>query len=376
MTRFAVVFAAGVLASTPVPAAEPGAVGTDTSFSSWHLDQDLLALGQNQDRNYTMGLRFVWQNEAARHTLAGKLLRRAVGMAPRGRGAAGVALGNGAFTPDDLRRVDVIAGDRPYGSLMYWGASVVAPHADAPDTKAASAKLVVGLLGLPISDWGQGAIHTAWRSAAGTPDPYDPKGWDNQISDGGELTAMYQRSWLKRLPVSTPSFDAAQSFDAYAGYYTGASYALVGKWGRFDKNTTPFWEMIGDIDPQADANMLARLAAVPGGSDQAAVYKGEVSSTGVEPWYRIKEWYVSGGVRARWVGYNELLQGGFRHSRHTLSAGGIERWVGEASLGLNLTFPRGRRLMLTCTQRSPEHKLAERRSHRWCGVNFYRASRH
>ncbi|QNP40515.1 lipid A deacylase LpxR family protein [Lysobacter solisilvae (ex Woo and Kim 2020)] len=376
MNRFSVLVAAGLLAPAHAQAIEPAAVGADTSFSSWHLDQDLFALGHNQDRNYTMGVRFVWQNDAARHKLAGKLLLPLVdGIDPSGAGAYAVSFGNSAFTPDDLRRSDVIADDRPYGSLLYWGASVVASDADAPERQASAAKLVVGVLGLPISDWGQSGIHTAWRHFAGTPDPYDPKGWDNQISDGGEFTAMYQRSWLQRLPVSSRYFDAAQTVDAYAGYYTGASYAVVGKWGRFSKETTPFWEMIGDIDPQADANMLAQLQTVPARSDQGAVYLGTVASTGLDPWYRIKEWYFTGGVRARWVGYNELLQGGFRDSRHTLSAGEIERWVGEASVGFNLTFPLGRRLMLTCTERSPEHKLAERRSHRWCGINFYRASR-
>lgn len=328
-------------------------------FDSVHIDQDLFAPG-NEDRNYTMGLRFVWSGDDARHQTLNSfgLLHRIDGGLGFDYGidssiARAVAFGNSAFTPDDLRAVDPVRDDRPYASLLYAASSVVVKDSESA---ARGSKLVVGLLGLPISEWVQTKIHVANRWAARSDTPYDPQGWDNQISDGGELTAMYQRSWYRRIATASEHVDAAGSCDLSVGYYTGASCGVVGKWGRFAKSDD-FWSTIDDIAPQSDANQLARMQLA---SDD-------------DPW--VREWYLLAGIRARAVGYNQLLQGGLRHSEHELDGGEIERLVYEVSVGANLTFRSTRRLLLTCTRRSPEHRLGQRRSHQWCGINYFRPLR-
>ena len=324
-------------------------------LDSVHLDQDLWAPG-NEDRNYTMGVRFVWSDSDARHQTLNTF-----GLLHRIDGALGfdydldahavnraVAFGNSAFTPDELRSIEPIRDDRPYASLLYTASSVVVQD---DENSARGSKLVVGVLGLPISEWVQTKIHVFNRWASGEETPYDPQGWHNQISDGGEPTAMYQRTWFRRISSTSPHADAAGSCDLSLGYYTGASCGVVGKWGDFGK-TGDFWSMLGDIDAQSDANRLFLL------TDRN------------DNW--IQEWYVLAGVRVRVIGYNELLQGGLRHSEFTLGREDVERLVYEASIGVNLTFRSTRRFMFTCTRRSPEHKLGQRRAHNWCGLNFFR----
>jgi hypothetical protein len=339
-------------------------------FHSVHLDQDLFA-PRNEDRNYTMGLRFAWSGNDARHHTFNTFnaLRRMDAIfglshdVDTERIGHAVAFGNSAFTPDELRARRPISDDRPYASLLYASSSVVVVD-EGDEGAAQGSKLVVGVLGLSISEWVQTKIHVINRSISGDDTPYDPKGWGSQISDGGELTAMYQRSWLVRVPVRSPWLDGAASCDASVGYYTGASCGLVGRWGKLEK-TNAFWTMLEDVNPQADSNML--LSRANDARDLAGTHGPGTPL--------LREWYVLAGVRARFVGYNELLQGGFRESAHTLGQGEIERWVHEISLGLNLTFDRSRRWMFMCTRRSAEHRLAQRRAHQWCGINYYRPLR-
>lgn len=348
--------AASLLAIAPQAAADQRQWGRVDSI---HIDQDLWAPG-NEDRNYTMGVRLVWSDhDAPRQSLNSfGLLQRIDGVLgldyaiDHGNVHRSVALGNSAFTPDELRSVEPIRDDRPYASLLYTASSVVVR--DSPHS-ARGSKLVLGMLGLPISEWVQTRIHAANRSLSGRETPYDPLGWHNQISDGGEPTAMYQRAWYRQIPTESPVVDAAASCDVSVGYYTGASCGIVGKWGRYIE-TQDFWRMLGDIDPQSDA--AQRNAKRVRNDDR---------------W--IQEWYLLAGVRARAVGYNQLLQGGFRHSEFELGSGDIERVVYEASIGLNLTFRSTRQFMFTCTQRSPEHQLGQRRKHTWCGLNFFRSLR-
>lgn len=364
-----------VLASAGAQAANDGGRWPD----SYHLDQDLFAIGSNEDRNYTMGLRFTWYGDKA--SSSGLRVLRAIDgrlgfeYEPQTTYPA-TSLGNSAFTPDELRATEPIREDRPYASLLYVATSVVVPDPDPQ--RARGSKLVVGLLGLPISEWVQAGIHRALRSG-GSETPYDPKGWHNQISDGGEPTFLYQRSWMRRLAGprdgGTPVFDAAGSCDASIGYYTGASCGVVARlWGRTSETSgwTPFWSMLDEVNPQGDANHLN----LQGAAHVDLKYREMLATTAVVPstgaedrWLR--EWYVMGGVRGRLVGYNELLQGGFRDSALTFGGSDIERLVWETSLGLNFTFRNRDRLLLTCTQRSPEHERAESRAHRWCGLNYY-----
>lgn len=325
-------------------------------WDSIHIDQDLFTFNLNEDRDYTMGVMFVWQGEKARqHKLntAGLLERidALVNLEHSGTTAHSVAWGNSAFTPNKLQEVAPITDDRPYASLLYTTTTLLDQNPE--ERSARSTSLTIGLLGLGISDWGQTVIHEYWRRD-GDEEPFEPQGWRHQISDGGEPTFMLKAEWFRRPwsfrtgPGPGRNADLTYSWDLSVGYYTMASVGAVFRAGRFASPTDVRGAVI-DIDPQAGVNK-----ALPRRPQQA----------------RANEVYLMIGTRATLVGYNVLLQGQFRDSAFELKNSEVERLVLEASLGVNWTRPSGRRVWFSCTQRSAEHKLAQRRAHTWCGVNY------
>jgi hypothetical protein len=184
------------------------------------------------------------------------------------------------------------------------------------------------------------------RASSGEPRPYDPLGWGNQISDGGEFTALYRVSYERRL-LGDPSGPGRKNFQVSgggqvsAGYYTNATLLSMARWGWFDSD---FWE----FSPGA-----TNIATQNTGSGSRRQPTGEL--------------FLFAGLRPRIIGYNALLQGQFRSSAHTLSASEIERLQLEWDLGV-AGFIRPLRLQLVWNflpGRSAEHKKAEARAHSW-----------
>lgn len=329
-------------------------------IDSWHIDQDQFAPG-NEDRNYTMGVMFGWEDGNARsHILnSGGLLTsidRIFSLEHKSDAHMLVTLGHSAFTPDLLQSKRVVAEDRPYASLLYASTSLITET--EKKRSARGSKLIIGVLGLPIGEWVQTQIHRGWRSAANTEEPYDPKGWNHQISDGGEPTFMYQASWYRRprLAGRFSSMDIVYSWDMSVGYYTNASVAGAVKFGRINPSK-PFWSTLIGLNPQSDAAPITTLS-----DSRKAEPEPELS-------------FVV-GARLRAVAYNALMQGQFRNTDHDFEPSDIERAVLELSLGLNWEVSRQGIWSFTCTQRSAEHKRDERRAHRWCGINYHLRDRH
>ena len=320
-------------------------------WDSIHVDQDLFAGSLNEDRNYTMGTMWLWEHDkAVRHAMNTSRYLGAVdrlgGIEHDARTQQSVAWGFSAFTPDRLEAYGVIEEDRPYSSLLYTSTTLTDRGADPRSMR--TTQLTVGLLGLPLTQWGQTAFHQAYRAFPPRSDkPYDPKGWNHQISDGGEPTFMYKLAWLRR-PLDGPVGDLSYSLDASVGYYTNVSLGGAVRLGVFDK-TGEWWRAIKDIDPQSGANRVLNQEPAQGPQH---------------------ELYMLLGARATLVGYNALLQGQFRDSDHEFGNSDMERLVLEGSIGLNWTLPSTRRFWIVCTQRSAEHKRAERRAHSWCGINY------
>ena len=84
-----------------------------------------------------------------------------------------------AFTPSDVLDPRPIQNDRPYASLLFTSNGRVQVSGDR---SAWTSSLSVGLLGLPLS----GELHKGVHKVTGS-DP--PRGYDHQISAGGEPTA-------------------------------------------------------------------------------------------------------------------------------------------------------------------------------------------
>ena len=170
---------------------------------SLYFDQDLFVPGTNEDRDYTMGLGIeVVEDQGPLYLLGdvidsiGPLLRLDKGA---GRIYQSWFFGSVTYTPDDIGDPAPIYDDRPYASLLYLAnKQVVAdPH------QVIGIEVMVGAIGLDVAEQVQSTVHQWVRDWSGDSEPEDPKGWRNQISDGGEPTLRWSFVEEVRVALST-----------------------------------------------------------------------------------------------------------------------------------------------------------------------------
>jgi hypothetical protein len=332
---FTVLLLAGLsLACTTAQAAKQRDRGVGVYF-----DQDLFVPYVNQDRDYTMGLavEFFWDKEDGIYPLDGLAGRVGTWMGMGGADDSVVTsfiIGTVNFTPDDLSNPDPIVNDRPYASLIYLGNKRVR----ASKTSAVAAEALVGVLGTDVAREVQDKLHGWWRSVADTSKPVDPQGWDNQISDGGELTTRLRFSNSRLRAESAGLWDVATTWAVSLGYQTNASLGISGRLGRI---RSAFWSI--PFDPVNRGSFLPSLSE--------------------------NEWYVWAAYRARLVGYDALLQGQFRDSDVKFSADEIERLLHEGAVGITAAFGQAQ-MTFSLNAKSAEFKQSKRREHYWGSLNL------
>jgi hypothetical protein len=231
-----------------------------------------------------------------------------------------------AFTPEDLDISEPILDDRPYASLLFLSNSRV--FVTDPWHPAYETSFTVGVLGLDLAGDLQHAFHSALNVGE------TPKGWDNQISEGGEPTV--RATWARQALLGSRSREGAAGrelkwrVEGSVGYLTEASIALSGRWGRIN---TPWWS----VAPER-ADYVSQLAPVLG----APMRKG------------VRELYLWAGLKTRVRAYNAFLQGQFRDSVVTVPSSKVERLIGEAWLGVTWQIARACRLSYVARYQTPE----------------------
>ena len=147
-------------------------------------------------------------------------------------------------------------GQRPYASVVFAGTT--RNFVDQRKGTAITTQFDVGMLGLYAARESQAFIHRIYKQAKHVPDssrPYDPKGWHNQISDGGEPTFLYVVAYKKLLTKTLGAephfFDATVTGCGSVGFtnaLTGSITARFGLirsvWDQF--NSFPIPESVGD----------------------------------------------------------------------------------------------------------------------------------
>ena len=148
-------------------------------------------------------------------------------------------------------------------------------------------------------------LHNAVHEAVGSE---APRGYDHQISAGGEPTARYTIARHKLVYADpTGRVDVKTTVQGSVGFLTETSAAVSVRVGSFD---TPWWSF---------APEMSDYIAAP----------TPVESLGVQ-----REAYVFAGARIKARAYNALLQGQFRHSDVRYSYDEIESIVAEAWIGV------------------------------------------
>ena len=214
------------------------------------------------------------------------------------------------FTPEIDSTGDIRPGDRPFANLLFMQ-NAQFWVADSGD-RAYQSSLTVGILGSGIGEAVQNAVHRA-GDFSGQGD------YGQQISDGGELTARYavsRQSLLSSTSTSpSKSFELKYSIEGDIGYLTQGSATLAARWGRTE---SPWWSFA-----PTRSNYLP----------QPIPY-----ARGNSPGSSARDFFLWSAITARARAYNAFLQGQFRDSELTFSAGELNHILGELAVGVTKQF--------------------------------------
>lgn len=124
---------------------------------------------------------------------------------------------------------------------------------------------MIGVLGTNTVRTIQNSLHSLGNRS-------DAEGWDNQISDGGELTASYPAARHETLALHQApgggDYQVQMGTRGSVGFVTQVGLGIVGRWGRF---STPWWAFIPDY-----AEYISLGLPIPG----RAVWRPETCTSG------------------------------------------------------------------------------------------------
>lgn len=242
------------------------------------------------------------------------------------------------FTPDDITATEPILDDRPFASLLYISNTelTVQPSQD----RAFRSSLSLGLLGLDVAGDIQRILHETTGSD-------EANGWDNQISAGGEPTAMLTLS-VQHYQSRAINYQLTTHLEANAGYSTDVNAGVNWRWGRLN---TPWWS----FNPSHHEYIASAATSVRG-------------VAGSKP-----EFYIFAGANIKYRFYSALLQGQFRDSAHTLGRSQIEQALASVTAGATREFGDNLRVSLFVRGVSPEIRGANARNLWWASLVLNRA---
>lgn len=331
------------------------------SSYSLFVDQDFLQVTSNKsDENYTMGFGLKASNDILTSSDLAKLMvfckdRVGVFLRPKDKyfpvnydtvmtsSSGYLALSGNGFTPTDLNTPAIQYNDRPYSSLLllsYGIGRLYVPLNKIP--RYYLTEFSVGILGTGVSAQVQTWIHQQMNNHD-TTHPYTPKGWGNQISNGGELTLLIlnRSKYLVyslgfNLKNKTKETSAEHPFrlleltlgkESFFGYYTGAALSAGGRFGILD-----FRNWVSTVFPLQNVAQVA--AASP------AQIRKNVEIDQIYKKSRKFELYISSEFKPTLMLYNALLQGQFRNSAYTISGNKTNpfMYTWNNGIGANLSF--------------------------------------
>ena len=268
------------------------------------IDNDLFAGGE-RDRDYTGGMSITIAGERARDGWFSldPLLARVDALSDKNRDDEvhyARQVGLMAFTPGNTLVEEVQPDERPYASLLFVSNGRV--RVDADDRGVWTSSLTVGVLGLSVPERLHSAVHDLVGSEA-------PRGYEHQISAGGEPTARYTLA-RQKLWIADPSgrIDVKTTVQGSVGFLTESSAAISLRIGRFN---SPWWGFAPELTDYMSAPVPAE--SYQGGG---------------------RELYVFAGARVKARAYNVFLQGQFRDSEVRYTSDEIEPLLAEAWIGV------------------------------------------
>lgn len=301
----------------------------EAPLSSWALalDNDVLAPG-HRDQDYTYGFNFTYTGSNAKDVWLS--LDKPLGAVDRLVGADNLSgqkivnhsfeFGLFGFTPEDIKVPEANPDDRPYASLVYLSSG--REQIDIVNQVAWKTTLTVGLLGTGLAGNIQNGVHDVISGN-------EARGWDHEISDGGEITARYAIARQKYLGTLFDNMEVKSTLQASVGYLTEASWSLSIRDGKYH---TPW----SSFNPEL-----------------ASYGEKSTYTTSARP---INEHYFWAGVAIKARAYNAFLQGQFRHSDVTYNHSELNPILVEAWVGYTFAFAEGYRVSYVLRGHSSEIK--------------------
>src|SRR5690606_32567162 len=310
--------------------------------SSWALavDNDILALG-GRDQDYTYGINFTYSGRAAEDAWFSldkplTAIDRLLGLddsADHTIENHRIEVGMFGFTPEDITVAAANPNDRPYASLIYW--SNTRELMDLNSNVSWKTTLTVGALGLNLVGEFQNTVHDKLNGN-------EAAGWDNQISEGGELTARYAIARQQYPGTVFDDMEVKSTVQASVGYLTEASWSLSFRDGKYHTPWSSFNPELASYGEKSTYNTSSRA---------------------------IREHYFWAGMAVKARAYNAFLQGQFRDSPVTYDHHELNPIVFEAWLGYTIAFAEGYRLSYVLRGHTSEIKHgAGDRNLMWGGV--------
>jgi hypothetical protein len=344
--RFHVIFIALV---SSVALANESAIENYNSGWRLNIDNDLWT-GQSTDRDYTGGLGFTLSGQRVQQYPVSidswrSGLDQLLGISQLFHDSDVVTFhsqqyGMMLFTPDDIENDKPVYDDRPYASLFFLSNSEFIVSTDS-DTAFVS-RLTVGFLGLGAAESIQKGLHSPIGSTV-------PNGWQYQVSDGGEPTAMLSYAGQKNLSADI-SNQFKLEYEANAGFITDMNAGFSWRWGRI---SSPWWT----FNPY-QTKYLQQSMPVFANNNSAGSNN---------------EFFVYAGTRINLRLYNAFLQGQFRDSEVTIASDQMQRLVAEAWLGISYRFNNNYILSAFVRGHSEEFKGKNSRGASWGGLVLSRA---
>lgn len=312
--------------------------------TSWAIafDNDVLVPG-NRDRDYTYGMNLTYSGASAvdadisLKTPLAKIdsLLGVDQLTANPHNNYSVEVGLYGFTPDQIERETINETDRPYASLVYLSSSH--EQIDAENNVAWNSTLTVGALGL---GWVGDLQNAAHRETAGK----NARGWDHQISDGGELTGRYVLARQHYIESFSDSFEVKSTVQGSVGYLTEASWGLSFRTGKI---LSPWASFNPDLISYGEKSTYSNNTAT------------------------INEHYFWSGFTLKARFYNAFLQGQFRDSDFSYSYSALRPVIAEAWAGYTYAFKQGYRLSYVLRAQTSEIREGDGdRSVVWGGLIF------
>lgn len=266
--------------------------------------------------------------------------------------------GETVFSPQgkDLNKTAPIYDDRPYASISYFSTSTLSM--DSLKENALLTELSIGAFGWQGGRVSQAYIHSKVRGCD-TCRPYDPVGWDNQISNGGEIALQYNISFKNLLTKPNKFtigrdgskfklYDVFVSKDIYIGDYTALGAALTGRFGVIRSNWGLFNSSYFGAQSEAKGDLKLKKHNF--------------------------EFYFFSTLRPKFIAYNAALQGLTKTSAHTFTFDEVNHFAFQYEGGICMTLPGWMSLNIVYAHRTSEFKGPKGLPHDWIGfnLNFHR----